>query len=75
MSASPSPSIQSSQTAVAHRWRITSERLAAARYRFQLLHEAEVPDIHELRRTARIIHDLELERGALGRELESSLRR
>lgn len=74
MSVSTSP-LQSPRSALAHRWHIATERLVAARYRFQLLHEADVPDIAELRRAARLVHDLELERGALGRDLESSLHR
>lgn len=73
MSASPS-SLPSPRAVLAQRWRIATERLVAARYRFQLLNEAEVPDIRELRRAARLVHDLELERGALGREMESTLR-
>ena len=37
---------------------------------FRLLNEAESMDIRALRRTARMVYDLELERGALARAME-----
>ena len=62
--------VDSQQQALAHRWRITTERLVEARSRFRLLSEADSMDIRELRRAARLMYDLELERGALGRAME-----
>jgi hypothetical protein len=62
--------IDPQQQALAHRWRVTTERLVEARSHFRLLNEAESMDIRELRRTARMVYDLELERGALARAME-----
>lgn len=58
------------QHALAHRWRITTDRLVEARSHFRLLNESESMDIRELRRTARMVYDLELERSALARAME-----
>jgi hypothetical protein len=59
------------QHALAHRWRITTERLVEARSHFRLLNEADSMDIRALQRTARRVYDLELERGALARAMEA----
>lgn len=64
------PTVDNAQARLAQRWRQTTERLVAARQRFQLLNEADAMDIRELRRAARLVYDLELERGALGRAME-----
>lgn len=56
--------------ALAHRWRVTTERLVEARSHFRLLNEAESTDIRALRRTARMVYDLERERGALACAME-----
>ena len=58
------------QAVLAQRWRLATERLVEARCRFQRLNDSDEMDIQSMRRAARLIHDLELERGALGRELE-----
>lgn len=58
------------QHALAHRWRITTERLVEARSQFRLLNEADSMDIRALRRAARMVYDLELERGALANAME-----
>jgi len=60
------------QHALALRWRVTTERLVEARSHFRLLNEADSMDIRELRRTARRVYDLELERSALARAMEES---
>ena len=58
------------QHALAHRWRITTERLVEARSQFRLLNEADSMDIRALRRAARMVYDLELERAALAQAME-----
>jgi hypothetical protein len=63
--------IDAQQQAVAHRWQITTHRLVEARNRFRVLTEAESMDIRELRRTARMVYDLELECGALASAMET----
>lgn len=62
--------VDTQQHALALRWRTTTERLVEARNRFRRLNDAESMDIAELRRAARSVHDLELERGALVRAME-----
>lgn len=62
--------INQQQHALAHRWRVTTERLVEARSHFRLLNEAESMDIRALRRSARMVYDLELERSALARAME-----
>lgn len=66
--------VNAQQNALAHRWRISTERLVEARNHFRLLNEADSMDIRELRRAARRIHDLELERGELARAMEENER-
>jgi hypothetical protein len=58
------------ESALANRWRLTTERLVEARSQFRLLNEAESMDISAMRRVARLVHDLELERNALARAME-----
>ncbi len=58
------------QAVLAQRWRLATERLVEARYRFQRLNDADEINIQSLRRAARQVHDLERERGALGRQME-----
>ena len=58
------------QAVLAQRWRLATERVVVARCRFQRLHDSDEMDIQSMRRAARLIHDLERERGALGRERE-----
>jgi hypothetical protein len=63
--------IEIRQSVLAQRWRLATERLVEARCRFQRLNDAETMDIQSMRRAARLIHDLEHERSALGREMEN----
>ncbi len=58
------------QAVLAQRWRLATERLVEARYRFQRLNDADEINIQSLRRAARQVHDREPERGALGRQME-----
>ena len=58
------------QAVLAQRWRLATERLVEARYRFQRLNDADEINIQSLRRAARQVNDLERERGALGRQME-----
>jgi hypothetical protein len=55
---------------LAARWRLTTERLVEARSHFRLLNESDSMDIGAMRRVARLVHDLELERHALARAME-----
>ncbi|MCU0759221.1 MAG: hypothetical protein MUF07_08520 [Steroidobacteraceae bacterium] len=55
---------------LADRWRVTTERLVEARSHFRFLNESESMDIAAMRRVARLVHDLELERHALARAME-----
>ena len=64
----PAPDLR--EQALASRWRATTERLVEARSHFRMLNDAESIDIGTMRRLARLVHDLELERAALARELE-----
>lgn len=61
---------QPREHALADRWRLTTERLVEARSHFRLLNESESMDIAAMRRVARLVHDLELERNALARAME-----
>ncbi len=66
--------VDAQQHLLAQRRRLTTDRLVEARSRFRLLSDAESMDIRELRRTARLVYDLELERGALARAIEEFAR-
>jgi hypothetical protein len=63
---------QAARHTLGARWHGTLEALEAARDEYRALHAAAAVDVRALRRAARRIHDLELVRTVLARELQAS---
>jgi hypothetical protein len=60
---------QAAQRTLAARWLSTIEALQAAREEYRTLHASPTVDVRALRKAAQRVHDLELLRGVLAREL------